>query len=190
MVSAPPKARKQVSQVEILEQSSKEGKDKPWHQYSREAQHRLLEPGFGGSLDDDEVVYILDRLKSDDALSFWWGWKPKAKSRAVEAIRRVAMSGSSEVRSLNVKLVREAGRRPKGGNESDSRRVTIEKGVSPPPPRRKRIDSWESDMLEMANQGWGVKRIAQKLRERGMEISHMTVARRLEESRGQLEMCL
>jgi hypothetical protein len=190
MVSAPAKVRKRPTQAEILEQAPTAQKDKPWHQYGREEQHRLLEPGYGGSLEAEEVVYILDRLKSDDSLSYWWGWRPKAKRRAVEAIRRVAMSGSPDNRSHNVRLVREAGRWAREGNESDSTRVTKSGAASPPRLGRPRIESWESEMLKLTSSGWGVKRIAQKLRDGGMEISHMTVARRLEEIRGQLAMSL
>jgi hypothetical protein len=80
--------------------------DKPWLQYRREAQHRLLEPGWAGSLDDEELAYILDRLKAADQLSYWCGFRPKAKRRSIEAIRKVSQSGDPEIRSHNSRLVR------------------------------------------------------------------------------------
>jgi hypothetical protein len=166
------------------------GQERPWVQYGREAQHRLLEPGYGGSLDDEEVDYILDRLKSDDSLSYWWGWRPKAKRRAVEAIKRVAMNGDPDNRSHNVKLVREAGRRPREGNEGDSAKVKKDSGGVSPRLGRPRIESWESEMLKLAGSGVGVKRIAKKLQAGGVQISHTTVANRLKELQGQLQLSL
>jgi hypothetical protein len=90
MVTAPPKPTR----------------DKPWHQYRREPQYRLLEPGYAGQLDDGELAYVQARLKADDALSFWWGFRPGQKRRAEAAIQRVAMDGDPETRGNNVKLAR------------------------------------------------------------------------------------
>jgi hypothetical protein len=94
-------------------------------------------------------------------------------------IRQVAMSGDPENRTHNVMLIREAGRRAKADHEGESARVTKDSGLDSSRLGRPRIASWESEMLKLASSGWGVKRIAQKLRDGGMEISHMTVARRL-----------
>jgi hypothetical protein len=55
---------------------------------------------------------------------------------------------------------------------------------------RPRIESWESEMLKLASAGVGVKGIAKRLRDSGLKISHMPVARRLKELRGQLMMPL
>jgi hypothetical protein len=110
--------------------------DKPWHPYRREAQHRLLEPGWAGSLDDEELAYVLDRLKADDSLSFWWGFRPRAKRRSVEAIRKVSQSGDPESRSHNARLVRQAGRGLKAAIESAPTRV--KQSISPPSARPER----------------------------------------------------
>jgi hypothetical protein len=80
--------------------------DKPWHAYRSEPNWKLLEPGWAGCLDDDELAYIQDRLKTDDALSYWWGFRPGQRTRSAEAIRRIAMRGDSEIRANNVKLAR------------------------------------------------------------------------------------
>ena len=156
-------------------------KDKPWHKYRGRPNWKDLEPGYAGTLDDEQVAFIQEHLKADDALSYWWGWKPRARRRAIEAIRRVSMHGSPESRSHNVALVREAGRRLREGNEGGYPRVTKPLDVSPPRLGRPRIESWESEMLKLASSGLGVKRIAQQLQASGVSISHMTVARRLAE---------
>jgi hypothetical protein len=100
------KAKKRVLQPEPLEQPAKEKKDKPWHQYQREPQYRLLEPGFAGNLDEDELVYVQSRLKADDNLSYWWGFRPGQKTRSEAAIRRIAQPGDPDSRAANVKLAR------------------------------------------------------------------------------------
>jgi hypothetical protein len=79
---------------------------RPWERYRGEPLGRLLEPGFAGSLDDDELVYIQEKLKANPDLAYWWGWRPGQKSRAEAAIRRVAMYGDSDYRAANIKLAR------------------------------------------------------------------------------------
>jgi hypothetical protein len=86
--------------------SASGGAEKPWHRYRKEKGWKLLEPGWGGSLDDDEVQFILSRLQADEALSYWWGFRPRTKRRPVEGIKAVAMWGDPDVRARNVKLVR------------------------------------------------------------------------------------
>jgi hypothetical protein len=163
--------------------------EKPWEKYRGEPDWKDLIPGYAGAVDEQQVAFIQEHLMSDDQLSYWWGWKSRGmKRRAVAAIERVAMLGDPESRAHNVKLVREAGRRAKAGNESDSLKVTKAKAAPSPRLGRPRIAGWESDMLRMAGAGVGVKGIAKKLRDGGMEISHMTVARRLKELRGQLSL--
>jgi hypothetical protein len=166
--------------------------EKPWMVYKKSDRSRdkLFEPGWAGELTEEETERLQEALMSDDQLSYWWGWKPGMKRRAVAAIERVAYFGSPESRAHNVKLVREAGRRPREGNEGGSSRVTKAGAVSPPRLGRPRIESWESEMLRLSSQGCGVKRIAEKLRGDGVAISHMTVARRLKELRGQLSLPL
>jgi hypothetical protein len=79
---------------------------RPWEQYRREARGRLLEPGYAGFLDDDELAYIQEKLKANPDLAFWWGWRPGQKSRAEAAIRRVVMYDDPNRRATNIKLAR------------------------------------------------------------------------------------
>jgi hypothetical protein len=79
---------------------------KPWHKYRKEKNWKLLEPGWAGTLDDDELQFILNKLQADPVLSYWWGFRPQTKRRPIEAIKAVAMRGSPGVRSENVRLVR------------------------------------------------------------------------------------
>jgi hypothetical protein len=89
-------------------------KDKPWDRYRKEGSgpgqdrlhYKLLQPGWGGQLDDSELEFILSKLRNDPMLSYWWGFRPRAKRRPVEAIKAVAMWGSPEVRVHNMKLIR------------------------------------------------------------------------------------
>ena len=67
---------------------------------------RLLEPGWAGELADDELAYIQGELLADDKLSYQWGFAPSLKTRPLEAIRRVAMDGDPERRSVNLPLAR------------------------------------------------------------------------------------
>jgi hypothetical protein len=99
--------------------STGSGQAKPWEAYRREpsalrqAQEgqgrlyfKLLEPGWGGYLDDAEVDFILSKLRVDPALAYWWGFRGATRRRPVGAIKSVAMWGNPEVRADNVKLVR------------------------------------------------------------------------------------
>lgn len=62
-------------------------------------------------LDTDELAYIQSKLKADDALSFWWGFRKVMKSRSEAAIVAVAEYGSPEERMVNVLLARKRGSR-------------------------------------------------------------------------------
>jgi hypothetical protein len=86
--------------------SSASSKERPWDAYQGERGWRVLKPGWGGSLEDDEVEYIQRKLQADDSLSFAWGFRPGQKTRSEAAIRRIAMSGDPDVRGTNVKLAR------------------------------------------------------------------------------------
>lgn len=77
---------------------------RPWEKYGPEG--RLLEPGYAGLLDDDELAYIQETLRANLDLAYWWGWRPGQKSRSEAAIRRVAMYGDPEYRATNIKLAR------------------------------------------------------------------------------------
>lgn len=80
--------------------------DRPWHAYRALANWKLLEPGWTGQLDDDELAFVQEKLRNDDALSAWWGFRPGAKRRAVEAIRRVARDGDPDNQTFNRGLAR------------------------------------------------------------------------------------
>jgi hypothetical protein len=69
-------------------------KDKPWDKYRKEAQHRLLIPGWPGVLDDSELSYVQERLKADPVLSFAWGFQPGQKTRSDAAIRGSACTAT------------------------------------------------------------------------------------------------
>jgi hypothetical protein len=86
--------------------TAKSQPSRPWHKYRKEKNWNLLEPGWAGTLDDDEIQFILNKLQADSVLSYWWGFRPQTKRRPLEAIKAVAMWGSSDVRSENVRLVR------------------------------------------------------------------------------------
>jgi hypothetical protein len=166
--------------------------EKPWVKYKKSngSPDKLFQPGWPGSLDESELECLQAALMNDDQLSYWWGFRPGMKRKSAEAILRVSMSGSPCDRGHNASLARRAGRRPQAGDESDSAKVTKPQAVSPPRLGRPRIESWEGQMLKLASDGVGVKGIAKRLRDSGLKISHMTVARRLKELRGQLMMPL
>ena len=67
---------------------------------------KLLVPGWGGQLADEEVEYIQLHLQRDAKLAYKWGFRPGQKSRPEEAIRRVALAGDPDSRRVNVALAR------------------------------------------------------------------------------------
>ena len=73
---------------------------------SRKAKKKLLEPGYWGSLEDEELEFIQKALENNPKLSYAWGFQPVQKSRAPDAIRRVAMWGDPEDREVNTKVIR------------------------------------------------------------------------------------
>ena len=58
-------------------------------------QDGLLEPGWAGELDRDELVYIKAQLKKSPSLKRRWGFRPTAKRFSEKHIRDVAMNGVS-----------------------------------------------------------------------------------------------
>ena len=68
---------------------------KPWEIYRKPdgSQDKLYEPGFAGTLDDDEVERLQHALATDTDLAYWWDWRPGMKRRAAAAIERVAAQG-------------------------------------------------------------------------------------------------
>ena len=93
MVTAPPKPRGPpvIQRARILEPNN---------------DPRLLEPGWTGQLDDDELVFIRAELVRDRKLAARWGFRPGQKTRPDEAIRRVAMDGDPDGTAHNRRLAR------------------------------------------------------------------------------------
>ncbi len=73
---------------------------------SRKAKRKLLEPGYWGTLEDEELGIIQKALQNNPKLSYAWGFQPVQKSRAPDAIRRVAMWGDPKDREINTKVIR------------------------------------------------------------------------------------
>ena len=82
---------------------------RPWHKYRRQPgslHWKLLIPGWGGNLDDDELAFILTHLKADEKLRLWWGIPPRWKTIPVEVIKRVAAEGDEDDMAQNRRLAR------------------------------------------------------------------------------------
>jgi hypothetical protein len=92
---------------------------RPWERYRpKEARlgqgllrWKLLIPGWGGALDDDELAFILTHLKADEKLRLWWGIPPRWKSIPLEVVKRIALTGSDDDQAHNRRLAR-----PQAGN--------------------------------------------------------------------------
>ena len=95
MVTAPPRPKPEKGR-----------QTKPWLAYEMDSKYLLLEPGWGGNLDDEELACIQEKLKTDLDLAYWWGFRPGQKTRPEAAIRRVAMDGDPDHRQSNKKLAR------------------------------------------------------------------------------------
>ena len=68
--------------------------------------YRLLEPGWAGELEDDQVAYIRDALHDDPDLAYLWGFKRSAKRFSSDVIRRVALKGDANLRTVNMNIVK------------------------------------------------------------------------------------
>ena len=68
--------------------------------------YRLLEPGWAGELEDDQVAYIRKALHDDPHLAYRWGFKRSTKRFNDDVIRRVAEKGDADHRTVNVHLVK------------------------------------------------------------------------------------
>ncbi|HZA25503.1 MAG TPA: hypothetical protein VFA32_23385 [Dehalococcoidia bacterium] len=80
---------------------------KPWHKYQgKTGNWKLLEPGWAGNLDDDELAFIFKHLEKDTDLRKWWGMKPSWKRIPEEVVKRVAMEGDPDDQALNRGLAR------------------------------------------------------------------------------------
>ena len=67
--------------------------------------YRLLEPGWAGELEDDQVAYIRAALHDDPDLAYQWGFKRSSKRFPSDFIRRIAKRGDANHRTVNMHLV-------------------------------------------------------------------------------------
>ena len=92
----------------------KPDKSKPWGKYRRESSgqgqdrlhFKLLIPGWGGQLSDEELQFIVAGLERDPSLRLWWGMKPSWKRIPEEVVRRVAAEGDPDDQAHNRRLAR------------------------------------------------------------------------------------
>ena len=105
MTSTSAKSRKRPTPLEVLALPPKD-RNMPWHQYQNEPDWKLLIPGWGGSLSDEELAFIVEHLENDDSLRLWWGMKPSWQRIPGEVVKRVALEGSADNQSLNRTLAR------------------------------------------------------------------------------------
>jgi hypothetical protein len=68
--------------------------------------YRLLEPGWAGELEDDQVAYIRAALHDDPDLAYEWGFKRSSKRFPTDIIRRIAKRGDADHRTVNMHLVK------------------------------------------------------------------------------------
>ena len=68
---------------------------------------RLLEPGWAGEPELEELEFLQDRLTRDRRLAAKWGFDPANTARPDWAICQVAMWGDPAHRSLNTALARQ-----------------------------------------------------------------------------------
>ena len=73
---------------------------------SKKARKRLLEPGYWGYLEEEELEFIQAALQENPELSYAWGFHPVQRNRSPAGIRRVAMWGDPKNREVNAKLIR------------------------------------------------------------------------------------
>jgi DNA-binding NarL/FixJ family response regulator len=103
----------------------------------------------------------------------------------IQLVPQVADEGAHQFR---LSRILRRSRKPQEDNEDDSLKVKQTGAPAPARPGRRRIKTWESELLRMAASGMGVKTIARVLKGQGAEISHATVANRLREIKGQLRL--
>ena len=54
---------------------------------------KLLEPGWAGELDPNELAYLKSQLRRSRSLRRCWGFRPSAKRLSEDRIRAVAKNG-------------------------------------------------------------------------------------------------
>lgn len=78
---------------------------------------KLLEPGWGGELDDTELAHILAALQKNNRLRTAWGFPGGERRLSEDAVRQVAMWGDPNDPAHNTSLVRQARRTANGDTE-------------------------------------------------------------------------
>jgi hypothetical protein len=68
--------------------------------------YRILEPGWAGELDDEQIAYIRTALHNDPELAFQWGFRRASKRFSDDMIRRIAARGDATHRMVNAHLVK------------------------------------------------------------------------------------
>ena len=107
---------------------------------SRKSKRRLLQPGYWGQLEDEEVEFIQVKLLDNQNLSVAWGFKPMQKSHSPDAIRRVAMWGDPKDPAANTKLIR------RNKNALMNRQQHSPTTPAPPQRQKKRLSASSSDL--------------------------------------------
>lgn len=67
---------------------------------------RLIEAGWAGYLEPEELAFLKVKLAKDPALTYLWGFRPSTKRRPEWAIRQVALAGDPDRRATNIALAR------------------------------------------------------------------------------------
>jgi hypothetical protein len=68
--------------------------------------YRILEPGWAGELDDEQLAYIRNALHNDSDLAYQWGFRRASKRFSDDMIRRIAARGDATHRMINAHLVK------------------------------------------------------------------------------------
>ena len=68
--------------------------------------YRLLEPGWAGELDDEQIAYIRNALYNDPDLAYQWGFRRASKNFSDDMLRRIAARGDAKHRMINAHLVK------------------------------------------------------------------------------------
>jgi len=71
----------------------------------KNGQVELLMPGWAGSLDDDELIYILNEVRRLPSLAKKWGFKTTQRITP-ESVRRVALYGDADNLAQNRQVAR------------------------------------------------------------------------------------
>ncbi len=145
---------------------------------------RLLEPGWGGYLEADEVAYIIGELRRDRVLRFAWGFRPSQKRFPEVTIRRIADAGDPASRAVNIALARPRRGRHYGAEAGVSKAGSEREGREPmsdttTPQLALSLDSEKRRQADDARtRGWEARRWSLCALHRGAR------GRRMSETRG------